>query len=406
MSPPEPARPRAVALGALHGELVGDFAREGVDGDLDALLAEAPRAVGVAARGEEALFRASAAMERGCPRVVVRRGAIRADWLEELAHRAATFGALLYEHDDASGYRRAAPRGRSRAQLGGPAAPFGAWLERRAASAAALPVDDPTLGVPGDLEELAFTAGHKPVLYLVKPADEAARLLARHPGAHAATRAEAVAIDPATGARRYGEGRDSTHVFLSASRADAERAAALWERGSSAHARELGALLGYPPCCVAAFEALAARGDNAALVWITERRTRALSASFAPPLNVVLRRVVPFTPCTFSCRLAVARAEGVLDALDAGVASSLLASLSRAVLYLDEARSIVLEGARARGDELAYERAALVRDDGSVEAGVARAKLGAWLPPGGLLRLVGRGVELDGEEVGALLPFG
>lgn len=407
MSVSEPRPPRPVALGDEQDALIGDFTREGVDGDVEELLMSGPPAVVVAARGDAGFFRASAAMERGSARVVVRRGAFASAWLDELAHRAATLGASLFEHDDRGGYRRvSAPRGAGRTVVGGRPAPADAWLSARAAQdAPALDLDAALVGVPSDLEEHAFAAGQKPVLYLVKPADEAARLVARHPDAHAVTRGEAVEIDPATGARRYGAGVASTHVFLSAARADAERAAALWSAGSSAHVRELGALLGYPRCCVAAFDALPARGDNAALVWITQARTRALGAAFVAPLDVVVRRVVPFTPCTFSCRAAVAAAEGVLASLDGGVAAGLRAALARPVLYLDEARSVVFDGATVDGAWLAYDAARLARDDGSPEAGIARSALGGLLPPRSRVRLRGRGVELDGDELGALLPF-
>ncbi len=404
----DPALSRPAALGDGARELIGDLAREGVDGDLDALLDARPRAVVVAAGGEAAFFRASAAMERGCARVILRRGALPLEWVTELAHRASRLGASLFEHDDQSGYRRVTPSGRpARAQVGAAPRALDPWFSARAAlDGPLLELDAPLTGVPADLEERAFAAGCKPVLYLVKPREPAAALVARHPGAHAAVRDEAIGVDATTGTRSYGAGEPSAHVFLSASRDEAERAAALWAAGSSAHARELGALLGYPPCCVAAFEALPDRGDNAALIWITHARTLALGGRHASPLDVVVRRVVPFTPCGFGCRAAVSQAERVLAALGHDASTALCRALARPVLYLDEARAVVFDGAALVGGRLRYDAARLVRDDGSAHAAAARRVLGPRLPPHARLRVRGRGVELDGEEVGALLPFG
>lgn len=423
-----------IILGAGDVRLGGEALREPEGGGIaaiEALLALKPRAAVVTEGGAAGFFRASLAIERGVPRVIVPRGAFGATWLADLATRAATFEAELYEHDDARGYTRARPSGR-RIAVGTPdpeawalgtsdAAALGfaldeAW-EEAIACAEPLPMDRELAGLPGHLEEIAFRNGDKPVLYLVVDADEVEAVRARHAGAAVVTRAAPVAVDRSTGRRAYGEkGQASAHLFISDNQALAERAAALWEQGSTRNVRALGALMGYPECCTAAFAALAERGNNAALVYVTAARTRALGASFGAALNVAVRRVVPFTPCSFGCARAVAWAERVLAGLPAERAAALGRALGRPVLYLDEARAVVFEGARLAGEEITdYERAFFLCSAGPPEER-ARRILGALLAGGGRLVCGEDAFEVCGAagtrrilrcapRLGVVLPF-
>ncbi|UQA60199.1 hypothetical protein [Polyangium aurulentum] len=433
-----------IILGAGDVRLGGEALREPEGAGIaaiEALLASKPRAAVVTEGGMPGFFRASVAIERGVPRVIVPRGALGASWLADLASRAATFDAELYEHDDARGYTRVRPSGR-RVAVGAPdpeawafaagdaagdaarAAVIGlavdeAW-EAAAERAEPLPVDREIEGLPGHLEEIAFRNGDKPVLYLVVGAGEVEAVRARYAGAAVVERAAPVAVERSTGRRAYGdEGEASAHLFISDNLAQAERAAALWAEDSTRNVVALGALMGYPGCCTAAFAALGERGNNASLVYVTAARSRALGAPFHAALNVAVRRVVPFTPCSFGCARAIAWAERVLAGLPAERASALVRALGRPVLYLDEARAVVFEGARVAGEEITdYERAFFLPTGGSPEEAMrARRVLGALLAGGGRLVCGGDAFEVCGAagtrrilrcapQLGVMLPFG
>lgn len=428
-------RSPVIILGAGNVQLGGDALREPAGGGLaaiEALFASKPRAAVVTEGGAAGFFRASLAIERGVPRVIVPRGALGASWLADLAARAATFEVELYEHDDARGYTRPRSSGR-RIAVGAPdpeawavsasdAAARGlaideAW-EEATARAEPLPMDPEVAGLPAHLEEIAFRNGDKPVLYLVVSAGEEEAVRARHAGRAIVTRTEPLAVEPSTGRRAYGEeGEASAHLFISDNPSLAERAAALWDQGSTRNVSALGALMGYPDCCTAAFAALGERGNNAALVYVTAARTHALGAPFHTALNVAVRRVVPFTPCSFGCRRAIAWAERVLAGLPAESASALVRALGRPVLYLDEARAVVFEGARLASSEIIdFERAFFLSSSGAPEAR-ARRILGALLAGGGRLVCGEDAFEVCGASgtrrvsrcaprLGVVLPFG
>jgi len=336
-------------------------------GDLEALLARKPRAAVITSGGAGAFFRASLCLERGVSRVVLRRGAFEEGLERELAARAATFGAELYVHDDARGYGRVKPG--ARVALGVPDAQQWSadapglvidaeWAEK-ARNAQPLEMDPDIDGLPSNLEEVAFANGDKPVLYLVVPAREVDALQAKYADATIVRREIPLAVESATGRRVYeaNNGENNAHVFISRDAALAERAARLWDDGSSRNAVAIGELMGYPACCVAAFVALGERGNNAALTYVTAARSRALGAPFHAVLNSPVRHVIPCTPCTFGCARAIAWAERVLAALPENVAKTLYRALARPVIYLDEARAVALEGARVEGQTIEYQSA-------------------------------------------------
>jgi hypothetical protein len=338
--------------------------------DLEMLLAAKPRAAVITSGGENGFFRASLCLERGISRVVLRRGVFDETWERELAARAARFGADVYVHDDARGYARVKPR--ARLSIGAP--DMRAWVDEantffsddvlREASPNAHPLaQDPEIdGLPTNLEEIAFVQGDKPVLYLVIPQSALEALRNKYPGVTIVCREIPLSIEGATGRRVYSSesGENMSHTFLSRDADRAKKAAQMWDEGSSRHAQAIGELLGYPPCCVAAFVALGERGNNAALTYVTAARSRALSAPFAACLNSAIRHVLPCTPCSFGCPRAIHLAERVLDALPANVSKALRRALARPVLYFDEARAVVFEGAHIDGQTITFEEARFV----------------------------------------------
>ncbi|MRG92846.1 hypothetical protein [Polyangium spumosum] len=432
-----------VSLAAADGDVLAEPEGAGLAA-IEALLAQDPRAAVVTSGGDEGFFRASLCLERGVPRVIVRRGALGEAREQELAARARSFGKELFVHDDARGYGRVRAAN-ERVQVGAPearaweaavqaaagdatcSAAIGlevdaAW-EEAARAAAPLPIDTPVPGLSENLEEVAFANGDKPVLYLVVPARSLEATRARHAGAAMAlarTQASPLVVEGATGRRIEGAtGEATVHAFFSTDPALAERAASLWEQGSSRNALAIGELLGYPPCCAAAFVALADRRNNAALVYVTAARTRALQARFHPLLDVAVRRVVPFTPCSFGCERAITAAARVLAALPSAQAEALGRALARPVLYLDEARAVALEGARVGEASITFESACFLPAPAPLDAEgelFTRKLLGALFEGGGTLACTEGAFEVRGASftrrlgrtsprLGVLLPF-
>jgi hypothetical protein len=123
----------------------------------------------------------------------------------------------------------------------------------------------------------------------------------------------------------------------------------------------MGALMGYPACCVRAFAAQADRGDNLQNERLTLRRAPA--ATLHPLLNRLAHlRLVSHHPCSGDCAASVAVAEAVLARLAAmspEAAAGVGAVLSEPVLFLDYERRVRLRGA-FEGDAFVVEEAAPV----------------------------------------------
>lgn len=292
----------------------------------------------------------------------------------------------------------------------------------------ALPADPLRVEVPR-LELLAYEHGLKPALYLTLPRAEADAVAARFAGHHVARVDYVLAHDAVTDVRGRapaapGEG---THVdlFLARDPAPVERARAIYEspRGPSEHLAEMGAMLGYPPCCVAAFEALPDRSNNTAIRYAAVARTLREGLAFDPRLNNLFAHVLPSFPCSYGCPRAAAQAEAVLDLFaraEPAAAARLRAALARPALYVDHARLVVLEGARRDGDVVRYAGAvggASPTDDRAVREGFERA-MGAALARGDGLRVTAGALEVlrgaarvawlprRAPALGLLVPFG
>ncbi len=398
--------------------------------DLEMLLVAKPRAAVITSGGEHGFFRASLCLERGISRVVLRRGVFDESWEHELAARAATFGAEIFVHDDVRGYARVKPG--ARVHVGAP--DIRTWsvlaggfvldesLMKEAQNAPPLAMDEEIDGLPTNLEEVAFALGDKPVLYLVVPQRYLEELSYKYPDATIVCRDIPLSVEGATGRRVYmsDNGETMAHVFLSRNADLAKRAALFWEEGSTRRALEIGELLGYPRCCVAAFVALGERGNNAALTYVTAARSRALGATFDARLNSSIRHVLPCTPCSFGCFQAISLAERVLVALPESVSSTLRRALERPVLYFDEARAVVFEGASREGQTITFESARFVSPSAPVapaEELATRRLFGALFGRPGKLFVREDGLEVqtaEGHErlaflegvFGVLLPFG
>ncbi len=191
-------------------------------------------------------------------------------------------------------------------------------------------------------------------------------------------------------------GQTKTHhvLYIAAKAAEAEAARDLEARISDAARpdavleahRDLGALLGYPACCVEAFVAeLTARAGEAECAALHAARARAAAARSArldPLANGFLvardRALVSHAPCRFDCpaTLALARAvQAELARNDEATAAARLAALASAVaLHVDGSVLVAHVTETADGPRLAE----ILRSEGRL----ATLKIGDAFPSG------------------------
>ena len=111
-------------------------------------------------------------------------------------------------------------------------------------------------------------------------------------------------------------------------------------------AQAMGALMGYPPCCVAAFLQQRSRGSN------LENERMLFRRAPDAPLHVLLHRVgairlLSHHPCRPDCAPSIAQAQTVLaalEAIDPAAAAHVVERLQRPVLFLDYQRRVELQG--------------------------------------------------------------
>ena len=168
---------------------------------------------------------------------------------------------------------------------------------------------------------------------------------------------------PHQGPRPSGERvRERCAVYISGDAALAERARALDRMADDARetdsAHALGALLGYPPCCVEAFCALPRRWPNRSPIAASIARTE----RFEPRLNnVALDRFawIAWFPCRYDCEASLAIANAAAAALSKVDPASVAAAdreLARPRLYLDDRRQAALVGASGDEEGATFER--------------------------------------------------
>lgn len=226
-----------------------------------------------------------------------------------------------------------------------------------------------TVALPAlPLELAALRAGIKPVAFLtVRPAEEAA--IRRAVVGYAVERRErAVCVeaqDRWVDDRTRGEPR--VELYVSADPAAAAAAARLQAEGDpSRNLGELGALMGYPECCVRAFGALDDRSNNSRNRYWTAARTTGEGA-WPWELNNLFVAIIPFFPCSYRCARALAHARATLEAAEhdePGLTARLRSALARPVLYFDHEHQVIVDGTRGLG----------------ADAGVVQVR-GAWVPP-------------------------
>ncbi len=199
----------------------------------------------------------------------------------------------------------------------------------------------------------AFRAGVKPVVFLTVAPHEVESTLAGIGDVACERRERKVEIasqDRWTDRRDRGEPR--VELYLSKDPELARRAVRLQaEADPSRAAPELGELLGYPPCCVAAFVAQSDRANNSANRYESYSRTFAGDGTTSTPwpwqLNNLHTVVAPFYPCSYRCQHALQWVDRVLAEMtrtEPSAARRVREVLARPVLYFDHDHQLVFEG--------------------------------------------------------------
>ncbi len=206
--------------------------------------------------------------------------------------------------------------------------------------------------------------------------------------------------------------RERQTLYISHERELARRARDLDRMGADAaddaDSRALGALLGYPPCCVDAFCALDRRWPNRLPISASASRTKV----FQPRLNnLALGRFawIAHFPCRYDCEASLDLADAAAEAVaatDASLVARADGDLGLPRLYRDDASQAVLAGARWTGPgRIAFEAV----------SGLEGSRADAWddLIGADALRLTRdgvvftcRGQEVRLSEPPLALPFG
>lgn len=216
-----------------------------------------------------------------------------------------------------------------------------------------------SLALPPEPFELwAFRAGVKPVAFLTVRPDDVERTLAFFGDAHCERRDRRVQVesqDRWTDSREAGEPRVELYIARDPERA--RRAAYLQAEVDPTRAiRELGALVGYPTCCVEAFARQDDRANNSGNRYHSQARTLAPDGSTPVPwpweLNNLHTMIVPFYPCSYRCARALAWSRTALAEMarvHPELIEALRATLARPVLYFDHDHQLVFDGEHVDG---------------------------------------------------------
>ena len=214
---------------------------------------------------------------------------------------------------------------------------------------------------PEPLEYWAFRAGLKPVTFLTVRPEEVERTLAFFDGAAFERRDRRVRIGPQDEwVDHRGEGEPRVELFISRDAALAREAARLQEADPSGSVRAIGKLVGYPPCCVEAFERQDDRANNSRNRYATRARSLAPDGTtrlpWPWPLNNLLALVAPFYPCSYLCPAAESWAHAALAAMERDrpdAVRAIRSVLGRPVLYFDHDHQLAFDG-ECDGRSVAY----------------------------------------------------
>jgi hypothetical protein len=181
-------------------------------------------------------------------------------------------------------------------------------------------------------------------------------------------------------ARRHHAGL--VELFASRDPALAERALSLQAGDPTRNAPAIGALLGYPECCIEAFAAQPDRSSDPANRFATAARTSAPQPWPWETANFD-RMIAAFFPCRYDCAAARAHARAILaeaDREEPGLAATIERELRAKWIYAGDGRWAAIRDASAR-----------IAPDASAgwESTVAGALSGGAAPAGAIVVLTG-----------------
>lgn len=217
-------------------------------------------------------------------------------------------------------------------------------------------------------EVLAFRAGHKPVVLLTVSETELDSAKGWLAGAHVEIRERGFDVGAHDVWRAGSERR--FELFASREPELAHRAAEL-HADPSASCAEMGELLGYPRCCVAAFCRQRERGDNTYNRHAAAARTRT-PGPWPWELNDTWLKLVPFFPCSYTCAAALRAAHSVAALLPPGLEQL----LAQPTLYLAHDNAIALFGSADADGTVRY-REVRVTPGAAADVRALAAALGA-----------------------------
>jgi hypothetical protein len=328
--------------------------------------------------GMEAIFRAANDFGRSC-------SLADADLIEIAARLVTRYPGLAAEPDVAWLPLRQALRAWGGAGPGG-----------------ALRIDASLLGVDPEIELIA--RGHK------RACLKEAVLRAEADGLCRAYRAMGLVADIVElhgleqGRDAHERGADYAIVAVARDQASLDEVLAAQRAHASAQGKAavetMGALMGYPPCCVQAFLTQRTRGDNLDNERLTFRR--APDEVLHPLLHRVGGvRLLSHHPCSPSCAGSIRIGEQILEALaavDAPATARARARMERPVLFLDYQRRVELQGAWS-GDRFVVDEALAL--DEARHLGVDAAAIAAIEISPTLVNFLRR----DGARVEIRAPF-
>ena len=214
--------------------------------------------------------------------------------------------------------------------------------------AASAPAERITVELPKlPLELAALRAGIKPVAFLTLKPEEERAVLDAVPDYAVERRERGVLVqaqDRWVDDRSRGEPR--VELYISSDPAAAKKAAHLQAEGDPSRSiAELGALMGYPECCVRSFASLDDRSNNSRNRYWSAAGTRG-TGPWPWELNNLFVALVPFYPCSYQCTAALAYARATLAQAETshpGLTARVRQVLARPVLYFDHEHQVILE---------------------------------------------------------------
>ena len=211
----------------------------------------------------------------------------------------------------------------------------------------------PSFALP--TEAVAYALDLRPAVFLtVEPQDEA-RVRGALPG-HIERRERKVCVGPGDvwhDDRSRGEPR--VELFAARDPDKLRRLVDLQVADPSESLSQIGAILGYPACCVQAFGALGDRSQNSFNRVATAVRT-SVGGAWPKVLDDTTLKLLPHYACTYRCERSVEQAQAFLDAIADEVPrrrALIDGWLGGSVLYFDHDHQIRFDG-EARGSSIRY----------------------------------------------------